>query len=290
MPDYIFTQGTCLKSEFFSVLKGIFTAAGWVDISSNAATDFTVMSSTGEGGDKALIFQMRETNLSNANSIVTTNYSHMTVRLPGSYTPGTTGVAGTFARAAEIWRTFAIIPVTASSSLYAPNTPLTYYYHANKNRVIIIIESPATTGIAPVIHYFGLPDVQYASEPASRGLLYATSALATLASNVLVTDTPGEAASEIAAVSRPVQIQLTPKNPNAAGKYHISDIFVGDVSEGLRFNLSGLYALPNQGIVNGDIITVGTKKFRVVLTQAQSNSSFNGTNALIGLAHQIPTT
>jgi hypothetical protein len=149
----------------------------------------------------------------------------------------------------------------------------------------MVIEPPVTSNLGPVVHYMGLPDVHYASEPASRGVILGLSALAPTANNVVVTDTPGEAASVTASANRPVQVQLTPKNPNSAGRYHISDIFVGDAAEGLRFNLSGLYSLPTTGVVNGDIITIGTRRFRVIVAQTLNYNSF-GSQAL---AIQIPS-
>ena len=137
MADVIFTTETCLKSELFGRIKAIMTAAGWADISSNPATDFTVMRSPGEEGNRNLILQLREHAGTAAQSISTSNYTIMNYRLPAGYTPGATGVAGTFTRTGEAWRTLYIASTT--SNVIDAGVLMKIRYHCNKNRLLLCI-------------------------------------------------------------------------------------------------------------------------------------------------------
>lgn len=54
---------------------------------------------------------------------------------------------------------------------------------------------------------------------------------------------------------------LPSKNPNADGIYVMSEIIYGSQSEGYRGRFDGVYALPAQNIVEGDIIKVGNDTY-----------------------------
>lgn len=273
MADYIFTSGTAAKSGMYQKILDLFLAAGWTNISSNPATDYDVLRSTGEAGDKQLIIQLRPLNLSGANSTITTDYSQCSYRLVESYTPGASGVAGTFGKAAEGWNSITLIPV-ANTTTHSKDTLLTYWVHVNKNRMIISIESPSSVAKAPVVHYIGIPDVTNASEPGSRGLLVGNSSLAKTAANLHITNAVGELPSDAASSTRTIYCQLAPKNPNSAGLYTFSEALYGSTAEGIRGKISGMFFLPNGGINQGDTITIGTKKYRVVVAESSGNNSF----------------
>lgn len=273
MADVIFTSGTVQKNGVYAMMINAFIAAGWTNISSHAVTDFDVLRSPGEAGDKNLIIQIRPGNATNVNPITTTDYNVMSYRLIGDYTPGAPGVAGTTTRAAEAWTLMYIVP-TATTVPQA--TTMTYFMNVNKNRMIIVLETPPAISQLPVMHYIGLPDQTYASEPASRGLLVASSAYPKTNATLHITNTPGEVASETASSTRTLYCELAPKNPNSAGMFAFSEIMYGSSTEGFRGKLNGIYALPSGGVNNGDIVNVGTKVFRIVVNQAvASQNSFS---------------
>ena len=256
----------------------IMTAGGWTNVSSNLAIDFNVWRSSGEDGNKNLVFQMRELSAAGTNSILTTNYSQASVRLVGGYTAGAAGTAGTFARSAgtESWIGMNLVATAATTIL--PTHVLTLKYHVNKNRIMIGIEPPSATGILPNFIYIGLPDIQYCTESNSRGLIFGNTYVGIGANAVYVTDLPDESGSNPTSISRALQYQVASKNPNVAGKYFKSDIYIENINEGTRFKLDGLYILPQAGVLHGDILTEGNSQFQVYIS-GLGTTGFIGTTA-----------
>jgi hypothetical protein len=286
MADYLFQTGTCLKQDLYETIKGIMVSAGWTNISTNYATDGDVMYSTGENNDKTLFFQMRDTNASAANSIKTTDYNVMSYRLPNVFTAGTgtypTGTAGTSERtvANEAWKVMYIAP---TATVINRTTTITYRYNCNKNRLIFIVEYPEGTAIAPVLNYIGIPDIVYGSDTGSRGLIVATTGGASAANIVQITNAVAELPNDTASSTRAVYCQLSAKNPNTSGKYMMSEMYYGNTTEGMRGKITGVFALPNQNILNGDTITVGTKQYRVIVAGSLNYNSFPS----LAVAYQI---
>lgn len=276
MADIIFSKGTCKKKEILTTMIALMKAAGWSDVSSNPATDFFVMNSKGEAGDKDLFIQFRNSSVSNTSPIDTTDYNVASFRLISEYIPGTSGVAGTFERPAEAWRNLYVAPTTTTIN---SEVIMTYHYHVNKNRVIFIIETPESLSFAPVTHYFGLP-ISFVSEPKSRGLISASSAYAVGANNVWVTNAAGELPSDAASSGRIVYSAMPPKSPNSAGKHTPVEMYYGNTTEGIRGKIDGLYVIPAGGINNGDTLTVGAKQFRAVVNGVASSNSFPSTTLI----------
>lgn len=277
MADVIFSRGTCKKKEILVTMVNLMKAAGWTDVSSNPATDFIVMNSKGESGDKDLFIQFRNGNVSNTNPIDTTDYNVASFRLISEYVPGSTGTAGTFERPSEAWRSFYVAPTTSTIS---NEVTMTYYYHVNKNRIIFVIETPESLSFAPATHYFGLP-ISFASEPKSRGLIAASSTYAVTASNVFVTNAAGELPSDTASSARVVYSAMPPKSPNSAGKHTPVEMYYGNTTEGIRGKLDGIFVIPAGGVNNGDTLTVGSKLFRAVVNGTASSNSFPSTTLFI---------
>ncbi|ANB66142.1 hypothetical protein GFC29_3817 (plasmid) [Anoxybacillus sp. B7M1] len=285
MPDYIFATEQVAKKDFYNWLLNKMIGAGWRNISSNPTSDGDVLQSIGEDGTRNLILNLRPGNTTGntgqgSNPITTTDYNVMSYRLLNDYTPGTAGTSGTSSRAlaSTAWETFYVIPTTTT---IPKDTILTVRYHVNKNRIILLIETPAAVGVSPILYYIGLPDEFYCSEPNSRGLLIGSTGYNKYSGAVHISDTVGELASigTTAGTSNTTYQTLAPKNPNSAGKYIISDIFYGDSTIGFRGKLTGLFALPNQNVLNGDIIKIDTKQYYVAVCQSANNNAF-GTLAL----------
>lgn len=278
MADIIFSAGTCLKKETLTNMINLMKAAGWQDVSSNPTTDFFVMNSKGESGDKNLFIQFRQGSTSGVgtNPIDSTDYNVASYRLIGGYTPGADGTSGVFERPTETWRNLYIAPTTA---LINNEVTMTYYYHVNKNRIIYTIETPDSLGHAPVTHYFGLP-TSFVDEPDSRGVIGASSAYGVTANNVLVTNSAGEIPSDAASTTRVIYSTLPPKSPNSAGKHTPVEMYYGNTTEGIRGKLDGVYVIPPGGVNNGDTLVVGTKQFRVVVNGVGSTNSFPSTTLI----------
>ncbi len=279
MADYILTPGQCAKADLYKTLKNAMIAAGWTNISSLFSTDFDVMKSPGNDGTKNLLLQMRPTNTGNANSTETTDYSCWSCRLLDSYAPGATNQAGTIARAATSWYNMDWLSENYSQYQVSAGTILNYRLLVDKNKIIMVVYPPASlTGLNPVVFFIGLPDSAYCDEPDSRGFIIAKNWGNGSATNVLVSNTPGGMSTVTAPYWLPSMSQLSPKNPNAAGVYCISEIFYGNTSEGPRGKIDGIFALPNTNILNGDILKIGDKQYQVLL------------NTVSGVVTSFPTT
>ena len=250
-------------------------SAGWNDVSTAPATDFVVMHSKGESGDKDLFIQLRPTNVSNANSTETTDYNVMSYRFVEGYE------AGVFTRSSEPWNAIHLAPTTTNIALTG-ELELTCFYHVNKNRIIMVIETPVSTAYGAVLFYLGLPDTTYTTESGSKGVVYATSAYPRTNQTLQISNATDGLPSDSASSTRSLYSTLSPKNPNSAGLFTISEILYGSSIEGIRGKLDGIYQMPNGNVNNGDVITIGAKEFRVVVTQAvSSQNSFSSSTFVI---------
>lgn len=280
MADTIFTTGTVLKNQAFDFIVDSFLAAGWVNVSSNPTTDFVVLQSTGEAGDKTLTIQLRSTSATNINDTKTTDFNVISYRLVEGYTPGVSGASGTFTRPSETWIGLHLVP-TAVTGTTAAATELTYFMHVDKNRMIVVFETPPSIALGAIVWYIGLPNVNWASEPGSRGLLVATSAYPRSAQTIHITNTPDKIASETASSTRLIYCELAPKNPNSEGLYAFSDMRYGNTAESWRGRLDGIYAIPLMNVNAGDILNVDSRKFRVVVAQTISTNNSFPTSAFV---------
>lgn len=214
---------------------------------------------------------MRPTDITDKNSIVSTDYCSASLRLIETYTPGSNGAAGTVGRPSEPWKYFMAAP---SSGTLSKDTTMTYRLNVNKNRLIIVIESPSATGIGSVLNYIGIPDEVYADEPDSRGLIFATTSRADAVSNLIVSNSPVNIAPATSATVRPIIVNLSPKNPNSQGLYMLSEFYYGNTSEGTRGKLTGIYGLPNDNVLHGSIIEDGARQYFVVVPGVFSSNTF----------------
>lgn len=272
--DYIFTRGQVVKSGVFDLIVNSLIAAGWTNVSSLPSSDFVVLKSTGNTEDKNLVLNIRDTNTSNANSIKTTAYNTMSYRLQTSYTPGAAGVAGTFGRPALAWSALDIAPTAQNTATLPMDTMLTYSIYADNSKFILALEYPYATGYSPMLIYMGLPDSLYCLEDASGGTLFGTTVNGPTANAVAICNSPSGIGSVATPYNLTVYGTLSPKNPNNAGKYALSHLYYGSATEGPRGKLDGIYAMPAGNVVTGDIITLGTKKYYVLVCQVQGTNSF----------------
>ena len=272
--DYIFTSGTCLKSEIYQLIIDKLVAAGWTNVSSLASSDFVVLSSTGNTGDKTLLLNLRDTNASAANSVVSTDYCVMSYRLEDTYTPGASGVAGTFGRSSLAWTNLYLVPVSALTTTLGADTTVTYHVYADASKIILALEFPSATGYGPVLVYMGEPDSIFTSDSASRGVLVAASCQATTAGSAMICNT----SDTVAAVTAPYAIALSSLlpsgDPNVANKRMVSSIYYGSASESFRGKLDGLKCMYNVKVNTGDTVTIGTETYYALVCASSGNNSF----------------
>ena len=265
----IFKQDKCLKSELPAKIVQLMESVGWKNISSSLSTDYYVMQSNGEAGDKNLVFQFRPLAVNGSNDITTTTYSAMSYRLVNGYTPNPSpNTAGTFERTGETWKIMNVF-----SSTVDPLVEVNFYYSVNKDRLIINIYAPESLNLLPVMLYIGLP-THYTSEPNSRGLCVLTSYAATTANVVHISDNVAELPTLATSTTVATQYSLPPKSPNSAGLHTPCELFYGNAQVGLRGKIDSLFFLPNNSVNDGDILKLGANRYRATNLGISGNNCF----------------
>ncbi|WP_371374347.1 hypothetical protein [Sporomusa aerivorans] len=282
--DYVFASGTCLKSEVFQLIISKLVAAGWTDVSSLASSDYVVLKSTGNTGDKNLILNIRPVNAAAANSVESTDYCVMSYRLQDTYTPGESGVAGTFGRSSLAWTALYLVPVSALTTTLAAATPINYKVYADASKIILLLEYPSATGYSPTLIYMGQPDTVYVTESNNRGCLVGTTNNGTTASSVMICNTSDDQAAVTAPYAIATSALLPSKNPNGAGKYAVSEIYYGSSTESIRGKLDGVLCAYNSNLLTGDQITIGTYTYYVAVCASVNVLSFPSLALLVRTA------
>lgn len=279
--SYIFTPGRCTKGAMYDTIINLLLSAGWQNISSNIA-DGDVLKSTGITGDKSYYLQffpyyaeglgISAANYNNPayNIRTTTSYNDMGVRLCMKYTPGTAGAAGTILRPSQ---TVITVPVVNCPPIVDPSCMLDYCYVVDKNKLIIEIKAPNTLSQQSLLLYFGAPDTLYVKGQDSRNVLVAATSHGVGAHGVLWTsDYPDSSlGSKGSHYQCDILAMYVPKQPNVNGNFFLAEPYYSSAEVGMIGKLDGVYILPTNTQVNyGDIITVGTSKFKVITTVMQS--------------------
>lgn len=279
--DYIFTRGTVAKNGVFDLIVNALQNAGWESVASLPSTDGTVLKSTGNNGDKALIINIRDTNVAGTNSVKTTNFNTMSYRLQDTYTPGASGVAGVFGRSSLSWSAMDIAPTVVTTGTLASDTTLTYSVYADKSKIILALEYPSATGYNPMLIYMGAPDSIWASDSLNRGCLFATTVNAQTASSIYISNTSDGMGAVTTPYALATYTQVPPGDPNMGNKRMTSSIYYGSASEGYRGKLDGIKCILNIKVNTGDTVTVGAESYYVLVCHAQGNTSFPSGIALL---------
>ena len=279
--EYIFSKGTCKKKEIYSLIIDKLKEKGWKDISSKPETDYVVLHSKGVTGDRDLILNLRETDVSGNNSVTTTDGSSMSYRLQTAYTPGGSSESGTFAKPARAWRPLCIY---GSGQALNKETTLDYYVYADAGKIILSLEYPKSSSIyGPVVFYFGEPDTRFLTESQSRGILYASSADQ---SGVIITDCPDDMGSKDEAYALYTYSLLPVIDPNLAKKYMVSPIYYGSNEEGYRGKLDGVKTVryissSPANLLHGDTLVTEHAKYHCVIPQDARTGTFPGGAVLL---------
>lgn len=277
--QYFFQSLDTTKGQVYPTIISLLQSAGWVNVSSNPATDFDVMQS--EFDDKKLVIQMRPTNISNTNNTTTSDQPAMSFRMIEGYVPGVPGSAGIFDRPAEIWRVIHNAPIGTTTTTISRNTPVTILYNVNKRRLIMAILYPKASGYGSIINYIGIPDEEgiFCTEPGSRGLIVGTSYGGPAHNQIASSNSPQELAAETASNAMYTSHTMTLKSPNHAAKYFPGVINYGYTATAPRGSLTGIYVLATgSDITEGDIVEIEGRKFFCVVCNSATANSF-GTSA-----------
>ena len=195
-----------------------------------------------------------------------------------------TSAGATPRKTSEAWKVVSLVPASTATILNRETVVINYKYHVNANRLILMLEYPSELNLGRALYYIGIPDEIYSSEGGSNGLLFAASCAAQGSTSVAITDYPSEYTPSSVSVTETVQSSLAPKNPNAAGKYILSEMYYGSAYSGMRGKLTGIFTLPVQNILSGDIIQEGTKQFQVLIAHSYLSTSFSTSAFAIQIA------
>jgi hypothetical protein len=274
-----------MKSEIYDLIINKLIAAGWTNVSSKASTDYAVLTSVGNTGDKSLIINLRDIPAAGtaANTVKTSAYCQMSYRLQSSYAPGAVDVAGVFGRPALAWTDLYIAPVAASGQVPA-DTVVNYKVYADLSKIILAIEYPNPTGYSPILIYIGQPDTLLSLDSENRGMLVGATNSATTASSVMVCNTSDGMGSVAAPYALKTYAFLPDGDPNNSNKRMVSSIYYGNALEGYRGKLDGVKCVLNTKLFTGDTITIGAETYYVLTCHTQGITSFPSQALLVRTA------
>ena len=241
MSDFIFTKEVMLKSAFYTRIKEILIAAGWQSISSRPSSDLDVFYSEGEDGNRGLYFNMKEYGSTVSSTLSNSNQGYLFFRLIKGYTPSqTVGQAGTFDRN-ESWRGINIGSMVAQ-------TPLTVYYHCNRNRLIVVVDPPSSlfTNSNPAICFLiGVPDRTFGIKAPKQDLVLAGTFFdGSTSGNIYVTDQADNPRNSSYAVPTHDAFSSFPSEGRSMvinKTFFFGEIAYGNTTEGIRGILDGIY-------------------------------------------------
>lgn len=283
-----------MKSMVLDTIIADMKAGGWEDISSNPTTDFWVMHSDGESGADSLTIQIRpyfSTNVAASNIVTGTGQGGSFRQLIG-YVPGSTGTAGTFTRATDIFYSMTLF----NAAGIAGNTPdCEVSSYVDKDRCLFVVRNNRSAAdSSPVVIGFGVPDNKY-REPiiGSRDMIYFSSTVATDAATPASTgagtliglDYPTGWTMATAPLVYHHRLMDTFRNPTVNSRYVLSPILYGSATlpaapgPGPLGELWGIYGMFNVTpvILDRDIIIAGGNRYEVLVTST------------VALANALPT-
>lgn len=241
--DFVFKRETVKKKDFYSRLKQILLDSGWQNISSRPSSDFDIFYSEGEEGNMGLYFQMKDFD-TNANAgFANSTRGELYIKTLKGYTPSTTvGGAGTFERN-DAWRT---VRVTTNLHL---ESDLTFYYHCNKNRLILYMYFPASYPSNASSSFFtvGMQARVFGKKLPKHELLLACTDFSTNANYsayiVDQVDMPKNTSYPIRIYDAFDTYETQARGITLNGTLLFSEVSYGSTDEGVRGILDGVYTL-----------------------------------------------
>lgn len=273
MNDVIFQRGTCKKGELYQRIIDLLVGTGWQHYKLSDGSD--VVQSTGENGDKKICVQFLPYTSTANYSVFESDYCEFSYRLPTWYNP----LKNEFERSSATWvlcTLFNQFNQTALSYLNI-NEPLVYYFHANKDRLLIAYEKALYSGGEISTLALGRMAVSYCNERANSDTIF-----------LISTTRDGNSYVKFSHIAdRPVE--LTPSQnsysltltgvhttqPTDSGVYVPMEYFI-TVGDKLRGKVADLYFIPysSTSYLHGDYIIVGDQKYRIHINSTHSTYTF----------------
>lgn len=266
------TKGNVLPTVIEMLNEG-----GWANVSSNAATDNYVMYSKGTSGKDALYMHIRpfyNTDAAATNCVTGTGMGG-TFRALKSYTPGTTGTAGTFDRTADIYY---ILNLFGAAGIAANTPECEVSGYVDKDRCLFVVRNnQSAADHSPIVFGFGIPESKYRQPIAgNRDIIFFSSHIMTniatpaaiTANSLVALDYPTGYSDSNAPLLMNVSINNVFKNPTVNNNYVLSPFVFGSASTGPLGELWGVLGIYNvtPAILDKDIIVCDGKKYEVLVS------------------------
>lgn len=277
-------KGTCQKQNLMQVIYDAIVSPGsnWTEISSNKTNDFKyngvmtdgwVFKSPPVGSKQQSVFlNLKSQDFSKQVSQL------LFINLSDDYIPNDTeGQNGTFTNQSPMY--LCLIEGGAKQ----PTDLLDYFIDIQDHRILMVVQTNSiTTTTNPQFLYVGYPELNTNLEgPNYTNQFIVSSCIAINTARGLcywrkASDGTYDKLAQLVCY-------LNNSNPTPIGAYLLSPFIInGDGRSvgdpGPLGVLSGLYAMPNTNIINGDIITIGEDSYQVFIL----SSSYNGTYTSIG--------
>ena len=228
------------KSQFFDWLTSSLEHCGWVNVASNPSTEGWIYQSKGQDGKSDIIVNFRNGyDGHNSNSFTTTAGKHFDIKMLVSYTPNETiGKDGIHVPTSTNGN-FTRINVGTGISNFYPDQKLKIHYNCNKNRMIFLVTTSATT----VFCMFGRPDNNYAKEYKDTGNMIFTTNNYKLGKvgSWGIADRPTTNYTAMEVLYNPID------NGFYKNKLLLCEIGFGSTLEGIKGYLEGIYYIPFRG-------------------------------------------
>jgi len=274
----------CRKADFVPTLVKALTDDGTFNmISSNTANDRIITAGCSDGyvfrssedinGNK---FILTIKNIDTDNNALNTQINLM---LSDNYTPAqtanTNGVFGAGSgRKAYYLTSQASLTLDAIIKIHLDIKP---------HRIILITYNAAPTIENPSLIYIGYPELSTNIERYYMQNLFIVGTNCTVTGPLVARNLLNQTWQ-----THKLYTLLTPTNPNVAGDYNMSPIFIGNATESIYGALDGVWVMPWVNISQLDELEQNGDRFKVFrLTQAVGSNGFTDLGTLANLAFVV---
>jgi len=242
------------KKELYGWLLNTMISAGWENISSRPSVDNDILYSKGESGEEDLYIRLKEYySTSTTSTLSTTTDIYLSSYPLRSYKPGGVGVSGIadppLATGRFQWGRIA----RAATHL---ETPLTVYYHCNKDRIVFIVEWTGYTEFDSNFFLFGKPS-NLIVKKSDTSVSVTVSGYGYTSSSVYISDVADDDSDNSAYVASLTQLDI-PRSINSSNRISMSEVGITQTFDGFHSIVDGIYGInkdsrmENTRVLNGD--------------------------------------
>lgn len=278
--------GSCRKQDFVTTLADIITNDGNFNmVSSNILTDYDVTT----GGSDGYVFKSNYVGQGDNITFAFKDFqcgryeakSEIKITYGGGYTPSVNANQnGTWVRK-QPWKSFYI---TLEGSL-SHDTQIKYWIDILPHRIIIITQKDHYGYEAPAILYIGYPETSSQVQTyLMDNIILAGINLSPFAGNVHNKVEVYRDHNGLYFQNQNLNALMPATNPNIAGEYQLSPIYIGDNTTGLIGKLDGLWIMPDININHNDEVEIDGARYKVFdCLNRYGYTSFSGISDVLAI-------